>query len=208
MLRMRTLESPAVRWTVAFLFFGVELLLFVVVLDPGDGSHYSITRADQLVMVIVSLFLFATIPSTLKSLSEEDEPFEYAADQVESTQRQRAAFVTNIVDKLARTIRIETTAPLVSWIAAGFLAILAGGTVTESVSGSPLQLILSTVVYLLLAAFAAPPVRRYLQQNFGVQFSRSIVIGILTAGVLITETILAPPIEEPAVMIPRVILPL
>jgi len=205
---MRTLESPAVRWTVAFLFLGVELLLFVVVLDPGDGSHYSITRADQLVMVIVSLFLFATIPSTLKSLSEEDEPFEYAADQVESTQRQRAAFVTNIVDKLARTIRIETTAPLVSWIAAGFLAILAGGTVTESVSGSPLQLILSTVVYLLLAAFAAPPVRRYLQQNFGVQFSRSIVIGILTAGVLITETILAPPIEEPAVMIPRVILPL
>lgn len=203
---MRTLESPAVRWTVAFLFLGVELLLFVVILDPGDGSQYNITRADQLVMVIVSLFLFATIPSTLKSLSEEDNPFEHAADQVESTQRQRAAFVTNTVDKLARTIRIETTAPLISWIAAGFLALLAGGTVTESVSGSPLRLILSTVVYLLLAAFAAPPVRRYLQQNFGVQFSRSIVIGILTAGVLIIETLIAPPLEDPAIMIPRVIL--
>ncbi len=203
---MRTLESPAVRWTVAFLFLGVELLLFVVILDPGDGSQYNITRADQLVMVIVSLFLFATIPSTLKSLSEEDNPFEYAADQVESTQRQRAAFVTNTVDKLARTIRIETTAPLISWIATGFLALLAGGTVTESVSGPPLRLILSTVVYLLLAAFAAPPVRRYLQQNFGVQFSRSIVIGILTAGVLIVETLIAPPLEDPAIMIPRVIL--
>jgi len=156
-------------------------------------------------MVIISLTFFATIPSTLKSLSREDEPFEYAADEVESTQRQRAAFVTSIIDTLARIIRIETTAPLVSWIAAGFLAILAGGTVTESVSGSPRQLILSTVVYFLLAAFAAPPVRRYLQQKSGVQFSRSIIVGILTAGVFINEAVLAPPTEEPAMIITRMI---
>ena len=196
---MGKLERPAVRWAIAFLFLSVELLLFVVIPDPGDGSRYNITRANQLVMVIMSLILFAIIPSILKSLSQEDKPLEYAANQVESTQRRRAAFVTGIID---------TTAPLISWLAVGFLAILAGGTVTESVSRMPVRIIVSTVVYLLLAAFAAPPVRSYLQQKSGLTFPRSIVVGGLIAGVLITEEVVTPPVEEPAIIIACVTLPL
>jgi hypothetical protein len=182
------LENPAVRWAIAFIFLGVELLVFVVVAD--------LLWVEQLLMIIATVFLFAIIPSILKTLSEQ------GSAPVESTQRQRAAWTASAVDKVAAVMRVDKTAPVISWIAAAFLAILAGETVTDSVSGLPVRMISSTAVYLLLAACAAPPVRSHLQKKLQLGFSRSVVVIVLSTGVVVNEAMLAPPVESSAVVVP------
>jgi hypothetical protein len=201
------LERPAVRWAIAFLFLVVELLLFVVIPEPGNEGRYQITPASQAVMIAVSLVLFAIIPSILKDLAVKDRPYVSAADQVEVTQQRRAAFIAGAVDRGAELIRIDTTATVASWIAAGFLLLLAGGTVTASVSGLPIRLICATTAYLLLAAFAAPPVRGYLSRKLRVAFPRSVVVTVLVVGVLLNEVALAPPTEAPAAVVTGLCLP-
>jgi len=177
---MRVLESPFIRWAIALIFLGVEMLLFVHIAD--------LFWVDQLVVVIMTVFLFAIIPSILKTISEK------GTTPVESTQRQRAAWVASVVDRVAAVLRFDKAAPVISWIAAVFLVILAAGTVTERVSGMPLRMVFSMSVYLLLAAFVAPPVRSYLQEELQVSFSRPTVVLILIIGVLLNEEMLAPPV--------------
>lgn len=189
---MSKLEQPAVRWAIASLFLGAELLLFVVVPDPGDGSRYEITFADQAVMLVGSLVLFAIIPSMLKDFAAKDRPFAYAADQVETTQQRRAAFVAGVVDRAAELIHMDRAVPVASWLAAGVLVLLAGGTVTTSVSGLSVRLLCATVVYFLLTAFVAPPVRGYLHRKRRVTLSRSVVVTGLIVGILVNEAALAP----------------
>jgi hypothetical protein len=195
------LEQPAVRWAIASLFLGAELLLFVVVPDPGDGSRYEITFATQAVMMVASLVLFALIPSILKDIAAKDRPLADAADQVEATQQRRAAFVAGVVNRAATVIRIDTTAPIISWLAAGFLFLLAGGTITDSVAGLPARLLCATTVYLLLAAFAVPPVRGYLHRRLRVTFPRAVVVIVLVVGVLLNEAVVAPPTEAQAAVV-------
>lgn len=185
---MSRLESPSIRWTIAFLFLGVELLLFIVIAD----LHW----VNQIVTIIATIFLFAIIPSILEAFSEK------GTTPVETTQRQRAAWVAGLVDKVAAIVRIDKVGPIISWIAAAFLVILAGGTVTESVSGMKISMIFSMIIYLLLAAFAAPPVRSAIQEKLQTAFSRPVVVIILTAGVFVNEAILAPPVENTAVIVP------
>ena len=156
---MGKLERPIVRWAIASLFLAVELLLLVVIPDPGESSRYEITPFNQAIMTVVLLVLSAIIPSILKEFASKDRPLASAADQVETTQQRRAHSVAGAVDKGAKVIRIETIGPVTSWIAAGLLVFLAGETVTESVSGMPVRVICATTVYLLLAAFGTPPVR-------------------------------------------------
>lgn len=184
---MRMLESPSVRWAIAFLFLAVELLLFVVIAD--------LFWVDELVIIIATLFLFAILPSILESFAEKGKA------PVESTQRQRAAWVGSVVGTIAAKIRLNKTGPAISWIASAFLVILAGGTITESVSGASIRMLFSTSVYLLLAAFAAPPVRIYLQEKLQVGFPRLVVVTILATGVVVNEEVFAPSVEQPAVIV-------
>jgi hypothetical protein len=184
---MRLLESPSVRWAIAFLFIAVELLLFVVLAD--------LFWVDQLVIIIVTLFLFAILPSILEAFAEK------GTAPIESTQRQRAAWVGSVVDTIAAKIRLNKTGPIVSWTASAFLVVLAGGTITESVPGAPIRMMFSTSVYLLLAAYAAPPVRSYLEQKLRVGFSRLVVVTILATGVVVNEEVFAPSVEQPAVVV-------
>jgi len=176
---MSTLENSSVRWAIAFVFLGVELLLFVVVAD--------LFWVDRLIAVVVSMVLFATIPATLKAVSET------GTAPVESTQQRRTALVAGAVGRVAAVMRIDRIAPLVSWIGAVFLVVLAGGTMTEHLSGTSIRTVASASVYLLLAAFATPPVRSRLQERLRVTFSRPVVVVVLTAGVLVNEEVVAPP---------------
>ena len=187
---MGKLERPVVRWAIASLFLAVELLLFVVIPDPGDGDRYVITPATQAMWTILSLVLFVVLLSTLKDFASKDRPLAYAAKQVETTQQRRATYI----HKTAQLIRIETTGPLASWFAAGFLILLAVGVATESVSGQPVRLICTTSIYALLAAFAAPPVRGYFTRKLRVTIPRPIVVIILVVGVFLNQAAVAPPL--------------
>lgn len=177
---MSKLEIPSIRWAIAFIFLAVEMLLFIYIAD--------LFWVDQLVAIIISIFLFGMIPLILKAFSEK------GISPVESTQRRRAAWVAGVVDKVAAVLRFDKTTPVISWTAAAFLVILAGGTVTESVSGMPVRMVFSTSIYLLLAAFAAPPVRSYLQGALQLRFSRLTVVLLLVIGVLLNEEMVAPPV--------------
>ena len=190
---MGKLEQPIVRWTIACLFLAVELLLFVVIPDPGGGdlgSRYVITPATQVTWTVLSLVLFFVLLSALKDFGERDRPLAYAAEQVETTQQRRAT----CIHKTARLIRIETTGPLALWFAAGFLLLLAVGVATESVSGQPVRLICTTIIYALLAAFAAPPVRGYFIRKLRVTIPRPIVVIILVVGAILNQAAVAPPL--------------
>ncbi len=187
---MGKLEQPIVRWTIACVFLAVELLLFVVIPDPGDGGRYVVTPATQAMWTILSFILFFVLLSTLKDFGERDRPLAHAAEQVETTQQRRARYIR----KTARLIRIETTGPLVSWFAAGFLILLAVGVATESVSGQPVRLICTTIIYVLLAAFAAPPVRGYFTRKLRVTIPRPIVVIILVVGTILNQAAVAPPL--------------
>lgn len=191
---MGRLGRPAVRWAIAFLFLGVELLLFVVVAD--------LLWIEQLLLIVATVFLFAIIPSILKTFSEQ------GSAPIKSVQRQRAARVAGVVDRVAVLLRIDAIAPIISWIAAAFLVVLAGETITDSVSGLPGRTISSTAIYLLLAVFAAPPVRGRLQEKLRLEFPRSVVVIVLIAGVIANEEILAPPVENPAAVVAFLHLPL
>jgi hypothetical protein len=68
------LKRPAVRWAIAFLFLVVELLLFVVLPEPGNEGRYEITPTSQAVLIALSLVMFAIIPSILKEYAETDIP--------------------------------------------------------------------------------------------------------------------------------------
>jgi hypothetical protein len=187
------LEQPIVRWTIACSFLAVELLLFVVIPDPGEGdlgSRYVVTPATQAMWTVLSLVLFFVLLSALKDLGERDRPLAYAAEQIETTQQRRATYI----HKTARLIRIETTGPLASWFAAGFLLLLAVGVATESVSGQPVRLICTTSIYALLAAFAAPPARGYFTRKLRVTIPRPIVVIILVVGVFLNQAAVAPPL--------------
>jgi hypothetical protein len=191
------LEQPIVRWTIACLFLAVELLWFVVIPDPGEGdlgSRYVITPADQVMWTVLSFVLFFVLLSALKDFGERDRPLAYATEQVETTQQRRAHFVAGAVDKGAKMIRIETTGPLASWFAAGFLILLAIWVATQSVSGQPVRLICTTSIYVLLAAFAAPPVRGYFTRKLRVTIPRSIVVIILIVGTFLNQAAVAPPL--------------
>jgi hypothetical protein len=201
------LERPVVRWAIASLFLVVEVLLLVVIPDPGESSRYEITPLNQAIMMVILLVLFAIIPSILKDFASKDRPLAHAADQVEATQQRRAQFVAGAVDRGAKLIRIETAGPVASWIAAGLLLLLAGGTVTESVSGMPVRLICATTAYLLLAAFATPPVRGYFTRKLRVTVPRPVVVIILIGGVLLNEAALAPPTATPATVLLGLCLP-
>jgi hypothetical protein len=150
----------------------------------------------------VTVFLFAIIPSILKTFSEQ------GSAPIESVQRQRAARVAGVVDRVAVLLRIDAIAPIISWIAAAFLVVLAGETITDSVSGLPIRTISSTAIYLSLAVFAAPPVRGHLQEKLQLEFPRSVVVIVLIAGVIANEEILAPPVENPAAVVAFLHLPL
>ena len=190
---MGKLNQPIVRWTIACLFLVVELLLFVVIPDPGQGdlgSRYMITPATQAMWTVLSFILFFVLLSALKDFGERDRPLAYAAEQVETTQQRRARYI----HKIAQLVRIETTGPLASWFAAGFLILLAVGVATESVSGQPVRLICTTSIYALLAAFAAPPVRGYFTRKLRVTISRPIVVIILVVGAILNQAAVAPPL--------------
>ena len=190
---MGKLERPIVRWAIASLFFAVELLFFIVIPDPGEGdlcSRYEITRFNQAIMTVVLLVLFFVVLSALKDFAERDRSLASAAEQVETTQQRRARYI----HETARLIRIETTGPLASWFAAGFLILLAVGVATESVSGQPVRLICTTSIYVLLAAFAAPPVRGYFTRKLRVTIPRSIVVIILIVGTFLNQAAVAPPL--------------
>jgi hypothetical protein len=190
---MGKLERPIVRWAIASLFFAVELLFFIVIPDPGEGdlcSRYEITRFNQAIMTVVLLVLFFVVLSALKDFAERDRSLASAAEQVETTQQRRARYI----HETARLIRIETTGPLASWFAAGFLILLAIGVATETVSGQPVRLICTTSIYLLLAAFAAPPVRGYFTRKLRVTIPRSIVVIILIVGTFLNQAAVAPPL--------------
>jgi hypothetical protein len=204
---MGKLERPIVRWAIASLFFAVELLFLVVIPDPGESSRYEITPANQAIMTVVLLMLSAIIPSILKEFASKDRPLVSAADQVETTQQRRAHSVAGAVDKGAKMIRIETIGPVTSWIAAGLLVFLAGETVTESVSGIPVRVICATTAYLLLAAFATPPVRGYFTRKLRVTVPRPVVVITLIGGVLLNEAALAPPTATPATVLLGLCLP-
>ena len=201
---MGKLERPIVRWAIASLFFAVELLFLVIIPDPGESSRYEITPANQAIMTVVLLVLSAIIPSILKEFASKDRPLASAADQVETTQQRRAHSVAGAVDKGAKMIQIETIGPVTSWIAAGLLVFLAGETVTESVSEMPVRVICATTVYLLLAAFATPPVRGSFTRKLRVTVPRPVVVIILIGGVLLNEAALAP---APAVVLLGLCLP-
>jgi len=184
------LEQPIVRWTIACVFLAVELLLFVVIPDPGEGGRYVVTPATQAMWTILSFILFFVLLSTLKDFGERDRPLAHAAEQVETTQQRRARYI----HKIAQLVRIETTGPLASWFAAGFLILLAVGVATESVSGQPVRLICTTSIYALLAAFAAPPVRGYFTRKLRVTIPRPIVVIILVVGAILNQAAVAPPL--------------
>ena len=198
---MGKLERPIVRWAIASLFLAVELLLLVVIPDPGESSRYEITRFNQAIMTVVLLVLSAIIPSILKEFASKDRPLASAADQVETTQQRRAHSVAGAVDKGAKMIQIETIGPVTSWIAAGLLVFLAGETVTESVSEMPVRVVCATTVYLLLAAFATPPVRGSFTRKLRVTVPRPVVVIILIGGVLLNEAALAPAPAPAAVLL-------
>jgi len=184
------LERPAVRWVIACLFLAVELLLFVVIPDPGEGGRYVVTPATQAMWTVLSFVLFFVLLSALKDFGERDRPLAYAAEQVETTQQRRAMYI----HKIAQLVRIETTGPLASWFAASFLILLAVGVATESVSGQPVRLICTTSIYALLAAFAAPPVRGYFTRKLRVTIPRPIVVIILVVGAILNQAAVAPPL--------------
>ena len=137
----------------------------------------------------------------VRDFATKDRPFAYAADQVETAQQRRAAFVAGVVDRAAELIHIDRAAPVASWLAAGVLVLLAGGTVTNSVSGPSVRLLCATMVYFLLAAFVAPPVRGYLHWKRRVTLSRSVVVTVLIVGILVNEAALAPPTEAAAAIV-------
>lgn len=60
---MSKLENPSVRWAIAFAYLGVSLFLLLVLAE--------LPRADQIVVVIVVVFGFLILPSTLKDLAEQ-----------------------------------------------------------------------------------------------------------------------------------------
>jgi hypothetical protein len=182
---MDWLESPSIRWAIAFLFLAVELLLFIGIAD--------LFWVDQLVVLVTTVFLFALLPSILQSVSET------GTAPIESTQQQRAAFVAGVVDTVAATLRLDRIAPVISWIAAAFLVILAGGTLRAR-PGMSIRVVFSASIYVLLAAFAAPSVRRYLQEELQLDFSWLVVVTILVTGVLVNEAVFTPPVEQPAVI--------
>lgn len=184
---MDRLEHPSIRWGIAFVFLGVELLLFVVAAD--------LPLADQIVAVGISIILFILLPSILKDVSEK------GAAPVESTQQRRASWVAGAVDRAAVAFRLGTIAPVVSWLTAAFLVAVAGGTATEDTYDIGLRMISATGIYLALAAFAAPPVRRYLQGKLPVALSRPVVVAVLAIGVLVNEEIVAPSVASSAALV-------
>ncbi len=80
------------------------------------------------------------------------------------------------------------------------MVLLAVGTITENEPGTPVRMALSTLIYLALAAFAAPPVRRYIADNYRLRFPRWIVFTILIVVALINEILISPELiaEVPA----------
>lgn len=89
---------------------------------------------------------------------------------------------------------IDTIAPAASWIGVILMFLLAVGTITESVSGMPVRMAVSTVIYVLLGLFAAPPVRRWLEATADVAFERAIVVVIIVVGTIVNEGLIAPPL--------------
>ena len=81
---MGKLEQPIVRWTIACVFLAVELLLFVVIPDPGEGGRYVVTPATQAMWTVLSFVLFFVLLSTLKDFGERDRPLAYAAEQIDT----------------------------------------------------------------------------------------------------------------------------
>jgi|GEM_PF-3292288 len=59
---LHLLESPTVRWTIAVVHLGAELLCFVVLID--------LFWIDQVIAVVVSVIASLILPSALKSLVE------------------------------------------------------------------------------------------------------------------------------------------
>ncbi|MFC7058862.1 hypothetical protein [Halovenus salina] len=59
---MDRLEHPSIRWGIAFVFLGVELLSFLAADLP---------LVDQIVAVGISVILFILLPSILKDVSEK-----------------------------------------------------------------------------------------------------------------------------------------
>ncbi len=59
---LHLLESPTVRWTIAVVHLGAELLCFVVLAD--------LFWIDQVIAVVVSVIASLILPSALKSLVE------------------------------------------------------------------------------------------------------------------------------------------
>lgn len=89
---------------------------------------------------------------------------------------------------------VDTLAPAASWLAVILMFLLAVGTITESVAGMPVRLAVSTVGYVLLGLFAAPPLRRRLEATLDTEFERAAVVVILVVGTIVNEGLIAPPL--------------
>ncbi|MFC6872372.1 hypothetical protein [Halobellus marinus] len=110
--------------------------------------------------------------STSQSRSERIEPFESTP-----------AAGRSLMDRVAFAA---------SWLAVVLLALLAVGTLTVSVPGTPIRMLAGTAIHAGLALFAAPPVRRYLRENYGITFGRWTVAAILVVGVIVNEGLITP----------------
>lgn len=80
----------------------------------------------------------------------------------------------------------------ISWLTVLLMVLLAAGTITENEPGTPVRMALSTLIYLALAAFAAPPVRQYIADNYRLKFPGWIVATILIVVALINELLISP----------------
>lgn len=80
----------------------------------------------------------------------------------------------------------------ISWLAVLLMVLLAAGTITENEPGTPVRMALATLIYLGLAAFAAPPVRRYIADTYRLRFPQWIVATILIVAALINELLISP----------------
>lgn len=89
---------------------------------------------------------------------------------------------------------IDTIAPAASWLAVILMFLLAVGTITESVSGMPVRLAVSTMIYVLLGLFATPPLRRYLEAKLDLEFERAAVVVVIVVGTIGNEGLIAPPL--------------
>lgn len=87
---------------------------------------------------------------------------------------------------------LDSVAFAASWLAVVLLALLAVGTLTVSVPGTPVRMAVGTAIHAGLALFAAPPVRRYLAASHGLAFNRWTVAAVVVVGVIVNEGVITP----------------